>query len=212
MPDTSAQKDRNNSTRKFPQRGRRWAGRQIHHPSSVFTGQANLQPREALKHEPEWLCWAPGLCWAVPGTRALLGCAEHQGSAGHPGCAEHQGSAEHQCCAGHPGCAEHQGCDGHQGSTDLCWAPGLCQAPWPHWAPGPCWPHGVQEHKPILRSLTLYDSIRCWVITVTFSITVLSLFCVAWEIKVTTSAGTSVIPSFLAKAKKQNKTELDYPP
>lgn len=127
MPDTSAQKDRNNSTRKFPQRGRRWAGRQIHHPSSVFTGQANLQPREALKHEPEWLCWAPGLCWAVPGTRALLGCAEHQGSAGHPGCAEHQGSAEHQCCAGHPGCAEHQGCDGHQGSTELCWAQGCAR-------------------------------------------------------------------------------------
>lgn len=73
-------------------------------------------------------------------------------------------------------------------------------------------PAALWNTNPFLGTLTLYDSIRCWVITVTFSITVLNLFCVAWEIKVTTSAGTSVIPSFLAKAKKQNKTELAYPP
>jgi len=48
---------------------------------------------------------------------------------------------------------------------------------------------------------------RCWVITVTFSIIVLNLLCVAWEIKVTTSAGTSVIPNFLAKAKQNKRKE-----
>lgn len=61
-------------------------------------------------------------------------------------------------------------------------------------------------------TLTLYDSIRCWVITVTFSSTALNLFCVAWEIKVTTSAGTSVIPSFLAKAKKTKHNRISLPP
>lgn len=73
-------------------------------------------------------------------------------------------------------------------------------------------PHRSITYNTFLRTLTLYDSIRCWVITVTFSITVLNLVCVAWEIKVTTSAGTSVIPSFLAKAKKTKQDRISLPP
>lgn len=49
--------------------------------------------------------------------------------------------------------------------------------------------------------LTLQESSRCWAIVETFSTTVRRRDCVACEMNVTASMGTSVTPNFLAAHK-----------
>lgn len=66
----------------------------------------------------------------------------------------------------------------------------------------------LNRSVPILRSYTLWvflafpPSVRCWATAETFSSRERSLDWVAWEMKLTTSSGTSVTPSFLAEDKR----------